>query len=195
MVGMLTSTPAEKKSLAHAYVNNQREQTGPTPPPRLTEPNGPPQHSLHIQVRHLSVPQPESDANQPQNEPQVTIAKECLGGREGWIIGRPPNRVLYGQPVDTDLPPELHWALMNGGTGLNPPPTLMMHSHRRAKEMHIDIREMPTPRARWAIPANVTFPDDTEHNLVGSATVVRPPTPSSPSPPHHRGGGGLFDGR
>lgn len=24
---------------------------------------------------------------------------------------------------------------MNGGTGLNPPPTLMMHSHRRAKEV------------------------------------------------------------
>lgn len=66
---------------------------------------------------------------------QVTIAKECLGGREGWIIGRPPNRVLYGQPVDTALPPELHWALMNGGTGLDPPPTLMMHSQRRAKEV------------------------------------------------------------
>lgn len=65
----------------------------------------------------------------------MTIAKECLGGREGWIIGRPPNHVLYGQPVDTDRPPELHWALMNGGTGLNPPPTLMMHSHRRAKEV------------------------------------------------------------
>lgn len=67
--------------------------------------------------------------------PQVTIAKECLGGREGWIIGRPPNYVLYGQPVDTALPPELHWALMNGGAGLDPPPTLMMHSQRRAKEV------------------------------------------------------------
>lgn len=66
---------------------------------------------------------------------QVTIAKECLGGREGWIIGRPPTSVLYGQPVDTALPPELHWALMNGGTGQDPPPTLMMHSQRRAKEV------------------------------------------------------------
>lgn len=67
--------------------------------------------------------------------PQVSIAKECLGGREGWIIGRPPNHVLYGQPVDTALPPELHWALMNGGTGLNPPPTLMMHSQSRSKKV------------------------------------------------------------
>lgn len=67
--------------------------------------------------------------------PQVTIARECLDGRDGWIIGRPPNSVLYGQPVDTSLPPELHWALMNGGTGHNPPPTLMMHSQRRAKEV------------------------------------------------------------
>lgn len=70
---------------------------------------------------------------------QVTIAKECLGGREGWIIGRPPNYVLYGQPVDTALPPELHWALMNGGAGQNPPPTLMMHSQRRAKEVRLYV--------------------------------------------------------
>lgn len=68
---------------------------------------------------------------------QVTIAKECLGGREGWIIGRPPNYVLYGQPVDTALPPELHWALMNGGAGQDPPPTLMMHSQRREVRLYV----------------------------------------------------------
>lgn len=44
----------------------------------------------------------------------------------------------------------------------------------------IDIRQMPTPRQHWAIGPNVTFPDDTDHNLVGSAIIARPPTPSTP---------------
>lgn len=43
-----------------------------------------------------------------------------------------------------------------------------------------DIREMPTPRQHWAIGPNVTFPDDTDHNLVGSAKVSRPLTPRPP---------------
>lgn len=73
---------------------------------------------------------------------QVTISKECLGGREGWIIGRPPNRVLYGQPGNMNLPPELHWSLLNGGSGQNPPPTLMMHSLRRAKEVREREKEI-----------------------------------------------------
>ncbi|CAN0317628.1 unnamed protein product, partial [Ascophyllum nodosum] len=110
----------------------------------------------------------------------VTIAKKCLGGREGWIIGCPPNRVLYGQPGDTDLPPDLHWSLVNGGTGQNPPPTLIMHSHRLAKEIMIDIRQMPSPRRNWSLGPNVTFPDDMDHKLMGSAPGARSPTPVTP---------------
>ncbi|CAN0013616.1 unnamed protein product, partial [Choristocarpus tenellus] len=100
---------------------------------------------------------------------KVTIVKECLGGQEGWIIGQPPERIYYGQPSDTPIPPELHWAMMNGGMGLDPPPTLMMNSLKRAKEKLIDIRELPAPHQTWTISSNVTFPDDNGHNLVGSA--------------------------
>lgn len=35
---------------------------------------------------------------------------------------------------------------MNGGTGLNPPPTLMMHSHRRAKEVGEETSERETSK-------------------------------------------------
>ncbi|CAM9832055.1 unnamed protein product [Discosporangium mesarthrocarpum] len=110
----------------------------------------------------------------------VTIAKECLGGRDGWIIGLPPGRIFYGQPSGKPVPPELHWAMMNGGIGREPPPTLMMNSSTRVKETQVDIRELSTPSQPWVIGPNVTFPDDTDHNLVGSATPS-----SSTSPPSH----------
>lgn len=60
------------------------------------------------------------------------------------------------------------------------PASPLLQFSLRVEQRLIDIRQMPTPRQHWAIGPNVTFPDDTDHNLVGSAMIVRPPTPSTP---------------
>ncbi|CAM9099135.1 unnamed protein product [Chrysoparadoxa australica] len=86
-----------------------------------------------------------SGAPMYMNKNGVAIASACLGGRTGWVIGQPPGQVYYGTPEASPAPPELHWALVSGGLGINPPPTLMMNNQARGRET-ADIREAPTPR-------------------------------------------------
>ncbi|CAM9426636.1 unnamed protein product [Phaeothamnion confervicola] len=100
----------------------------------------------------------------------VTISQAVLGERRGWVIGSPPNRIFYGQPTRLPYPPDVHWALMTGGEGTNPPPTLMTHFNKRVREKRIDIRELPTPR--WK--PGITFPSD-----LHDTTDVLSATPAS----------------
>jgi hypothetical protein len=47
-----------------------------------------------------------------------------LSGRSGWVIGKPPSRVFYCSTEKGPYPPDIHWMLITGGSGSEPPPTV-----------------------------------------------------------------------
>jgi hypothetical protein len=83
---------------------------------------------------------------------RITIQQANFGGQKGWLIARPPKTIFYGQPCTSDTPPDVHWALMLGGEGINPPPTLMMTSTKRANEEQVNKRQVTMTDARGEAP-------------------------------------------
>eukprot|EP01084_Bolivina_argentea_P016044 30062_1 len=65
------------------------------------------------------------------NASGVSITIEKFGARKGWAIGEKfPSIIYYGNPgeVNRIRPLDLHWTLVAGGVGEDPPPTLMSSS-------------------------------------------------------------------
>ncbi len=66
------------------------------------------------------------------NASGVSITIEKFGARKGWAIGEKfPSIIYYGNPgeVNRIRPLDLHWTLVAGGVGEDPPPTVCAIFH------------------------------------------------------------------